>query len=339
MAEGRTLGMGELETVEHRPSVMAPFSRGILAAQAARGDLVVLTADLGKYTDVYPFRDAHPGRFHNVGMAEQALVTVAAGLARTGHVPYCTTYGCFATRRAYDFLAIACAHGGANVKMFAALPGITTGYGGTHQAIEDLGLMRSIPDMTVIDPCDATEMEQVAEAAADIPGTVYCRLLRGAVPQVLDPRSYRFVPGRTMPLREGSDVAIVSTGFMTERCLDACRALETDGVEAGVLHVPTIKPFDAETVVDFVAAADRLVVVENHVSIGGLASLVFDAMMERGLCRPVLKIGIPDRFIECGSVPYLQDKYGLSTARLTGRLRSWLASPGGPAPIQPGGRA
>jgi transketolase len=323
----RTLGMGEVETVVHRKSARAPFAEGLINAQRKHGNVVTLTADLGKYTDVYPFRDAYPDRFYNVGMAEQALVTVAAGLAKTGHIAYCTTYGCFATRRAYDFLAIACAHGKANVKMFAALPGITTGYGGTHQAIDDLALMRSIPDMTVIDPCDANEMRQVATMAADIPGTLYCRLLRNEVPVVFDD-DYRFEIGKVKLVRPGHSVGIISTGFMTERAIDAASALVRQGVDIAVLHSPSIKPFDVAGVAAFAARMERLVVIENHVSVGALTSLVLDAMQEAAILKPMLKIGIPDRFIECGSVPYLQDKYGLTTGRLIERIGAWLQ--GGP---------
>ena len=321
----RTLGMGEVEAVLDRPSANAPFADGTIKAQDKHGNLVVLTADLGKYTDVHPFRDRFPERFYNVGMAEQALVTIAAGLAKTGHIAYCTTYGCFATRRAYDFLAIACAHGKANVKMFAALPGITTGYGGTHQAIDDLALMRSIPDMTVIDPCDATEMRQVAEQAADIPGTLYCRLLRNMVPVVFGD-DYRFELGKAKVVRSGHDVGIISTGFMTERAIDAAAALASSGVDVGVLHSPSIKPFDAQGVAAFAARASRLVVVENHVTIGALTSLVLDALQEAGIRKPMLKIGIPDRFIECGSVPFLQHKYGLTTPRLIERIGAWVGT-------------
>lgn len=326
LKQNRTLGMGEVEAVEHRRSTKAPFAHGLIDAQRKHGNVVALTADLGKYTDIHPFRDLYPDRFYNVGMAEQALVTVAAGLAKTGHIAYCTTYGCFATRRAYDFLAIACAHGRADVKMFAALPGITTGYGGTHQAIDDLALMRSIPDMTVIDPCDATEMRQVATVAAEIPGTLYCRLLRNEVPVVLAD-DYVFELGKAKVVREGASVGIVSTGFMTERAIDAAAVLERDGIDIGVLHSPSIKPFDAQGVAAFAAGKERLIVVENHVCVGALASLVLDALQEHAILKPMLKIGIPDQFIECGSVPYLQDKYGLTTPRLVERIRSWLQGP------------
>ena len=187
-AGGRTLGMGEKEKTGTRPAVDAPFGHALAALARERPDIVGLSADLAKYTDMLPFRDAFPDRFFNVGMAEQNLIAVSAGLAKTGHTAFCTTYGVFATRRAYDFIAIACAHSNVNVKIFAGLPGLTTGYGGTHQAIEDLALMRMIPGLVVIDPCDATEIAQVT------------RSRRGASGADLLPAAARSRTARARPL-------------------------------------------------------------------------------------------------------------------------------------------
>src|SRR5436190_3988253 len=208
MAErARTLAMGQDEaTAASRAAVEAPFGQALAKLGRERREIVGLTADLGKYTDILPFRDAFPERFFNVGMAEQNLVAVAAGLARTGKIPFATTYGVFATRRAYDFIAIALAHSRINAKIIAGLPGLTTGYGGTHQAIEDLALMRMIPGLVVIDPCDATEVGRATAAIADHPGPVYMRLLRGKVPVVLDPETYRFEIGKAKCLRVGTDI-------------------------------------------------------------------------------------------------------------------------------------
>jgi transketolase len=317
---GRTLAMGQDEATGMRPTVEAPFGRALVQAARTRDNIVGLTADLGKYTDILPFRDAHPGRFFNVGMAEQNLVAIAAGLARTGCIPFATTYGVFATRRAYDFIAIACAHSRVNVKIIAGLPGLTTGYGGTHQAIEDLGLMRLIPGLVVIDPCDATEIAQATEVLADHDGPVYMRLLRGAVPVVLDPARYRFRIGHASRLRDGGDIGIVSTGLMTERAIDAAEVLAKQGLGVGVLHVPTIKPFDADAVAEFAAGVSQLVTAENHVTNGGLASLVAEALFERGVSRRLLRIGLPDRFIPCGSVATLQERYGLTAARIAAAI-------------------
>jgi transketolase len=318
MAErARTLAMGQDEGTDRRQaSVEAPFGHALARLARERGDIVGLTADLGKYTDILPFRDAFPDRFFNVGMAEQNLIAVAAGLARTGRTPFATTYGVFATRRAYDFIAIACAHSALNVKIFAGLPGLTTGYGGTHQAIEDLALMRMIPGLVVIDPCDATEIAQVTGAALEHEGPVYVRLLRGNVPVVLDPASYRFEIGRAQQLRDGGDVGVISTGFMTQRALQAAEVLAARGVSTAILHVPTIKPFDASAVAEFAASVDRVVTAENHVVSGGLASLVAEAMLDGAVSRKLHRIGLPDQFIECGAVPTLQSRYGITTERM-----------------------
>lgn len=319
----RTLAMGQDEAGNGaRQTVMAPFGVALADVAQTRPDIVGLTADLGKYTDIHPFRDAHPNRFFNVGMAEQNLIAVAAGLARTGLTPFATTYGVFASRRAYDFIAIACAHSRVNVKIIAGLPGVTTGYGGTHQAIEDLALMRMVPELVVIDPCDATDIAQATQAMAEHDGTVYMRLLRGAVPVVLDPARYRFQIGKAAEVRSGRQVGIVSTGMMTERALDAAELLAASGIEAGILHVPTIKPFDTAAVVDFARRSDLLVTAENHVTNGGLASLVAEALFDANIHKRLLRVGLPDKFQPCGAVPTIQDRLGLTAPRIAAAIQA-----------------
>ena len=319
MESVRTLAMGENEAAGARATVEAPFGKALVELGQSRREIVGLTADLGKYTDILPFRDAFPDRFFNVGMAEQNLVAVAAGLARTGKVPFATTYGVFATRRAFDFIAIALAHSQLNVKIVAGLPGLTTGYGGTHQAIEDLALMRMIPGLTIIDPCDATEIAAATVAIAAHPGPVYMRLLRGVVPVVLEP-GYRFEIGKARQLRHGKDVGIISTGLMTERAIDAATALEKRGVSVAVLHVPTIKPFDGPAVAAFAQSVQQVVTAENHVVVGGLGSLVVETLFDAGIVKKVTRIGLPDRYIECGAVPTLQAAYGLTTEAVVATL-------------------
>jgi transketolase len=317
---GRTLAMGENEAAGGgRKSVDAPFGKALARIGQGKPNIVGLTADLGKYTDIHPFRDAFPDRFFNVGMAEQNLVAVAAGLARTGKQPFATTYGVFASRRAFDFVAIALAHSNLDVKIVAGLPGLTTGYGGTHQAIEDLALMRMIPGLAIIDPMDATEIDAATVAISEHRGPVYMRLLRGSVPVVLEP-GYRFEIGKARKLRDGKDVGIISTGLMSERAIDAAAALETRGVSVGVLHVPTIKPFDAEVVAEFAASVGRVVTAENHVVVGGLASLVVETLFDAGVSKKVTRIGLPDRYIECGAVPTLQQKYGLTVEAIVATI-------------------
>jgi transketolase len=303
---------------ENSPRSMtdAPFGHALIALARRRPEVVALSADLSKYTDVIPFINVFPKRFFNIGMAEQNLFSMAAGMARTGMMPFCTTYGVFATRRAYDFMAIGCAHAHVNVKIFAGLPGLTTGYGGTHQATEDTGLARLIPDLVVIDPCDATEIAQVVEAAAEHQGPVYVRLLRASVPVVLNPASYKFVIGKATVIRDGADIGFISTGFMTERSLDAAVELAKRGVNAGVLHVPTLKPLDTEAIAKFAASVSHVLVAENHVSSGGLASQVAEVLYDSDIRTRLTRIGLPDKFIECGAVLTLQRRYGLTVDRI-----------------------
>lgn len=310
----RTRGMGEIVDVAGKVTELAPFGRTLAELAHERPEIVGLTADMGRYSDILPFRDAHPGRFFNVGMAEQNLIMMAAGLSKTGKIAYCTTYSVFITRRAYDFVAIACAHSMANVKIFAGMPGLINGYGATHQATEDLNMMRGIADLTIIDPCDATELKQVVRAVADIPGTVYVRNLRGKVPVELGD-DYRFEVGKAKVLRPGRDVGIISTGYMSARALDAARVAQEKGIDAGVLHVGTIKPFDRKTVLEFAGRFDRLIVAENHKTSGGLSSLVVETLYEAGMLKPLVKIGLDDSFFECGSQEYLEAKYGVDLPR------------------------
>jgi transketolase len=310
-----TQAMGRDEATS-QATADAPFGTALAALGAKRADIVGLTADLGKYTDILPFRDAFPDRFFNVGMAEQNLIAVAAGLARTGYVPFATTYGVFASRRAFDYVAIAVAHANLPVKIIAGLPGLTTGYGGTHQAIEDTGLMSLIPNLVVIDPCDATEIAAATQAIAVHDGPVYMRLLRGKVPIVFDPQGFSFEIGKARCLRPAGDVGLISTGLMTERALVAAALLQDDGVSAGVLHVPTLKPFDSGAVVQYAQSVGRLVSVENHVIFGGLGSRVAETLFEHGLTKPLTRIGLPDRYLECGAVPTLQKRYGLTAEAL-----------------------
>ena len=317
----RTRGMGEIVEVAGKVTELAPFGNTLAEMAASRPEIVGLTADMGRYSDILPFRDAHPDRFFNVGMAEQNLIMIAAGLSKVGKIAYCTTYSVFITRRAYDFVAIACAHSKANVKIFAGMPGLVNGYGATHQATEDLNMMRGIADLTIIDPCDATELKQVVRAVADIPGTVYVRNLRGKVPVEL-PADYRFEVGKAKVLKEGDgDTGIVATGYMSARALDAARIVAGEGRDVGVLHVGTIKPFDTAGVLEFARRHKRLIVAENHKTTGGLGTLVIEALYDAGICKPLSRIGLADGFFECGSQEYLEAKYQVDLPRFLEVIR------------------
>ena len=303
----------------------APFGHALVAAAKAEPRIVGMTADLGKYTDLHIFAREYPQRFLQMGMAEQLLMAAAGGMAKEGFIPFATTYAVFATRRAYDFIHQVIAEENLNVKICAALPGLTTGYGPSHQATEDLAMMRAIPGLTVIDPCDALETAQCVAAIAQFDGPVYMRLPRGRVPLVLDEYDYQFEIGKAKLLRDGKDVLIISTGLMTMRALEVADALVASDIEAGVLHVATIKPLDVDTIIAQCRREGRLVVIaENHSQIGGLGEAIAMALLQARV-QPVLRhVALPDRYLDAGALPTLHDRYGISTEVMAANIRLWL---------------
>lgn len=310
---------------EGQKTKSAPFGHALVNLARARDDIVGLTADLGKYTDLHIFAQAFPDRFYQMGMAEQLLMGAAAGFAKEGFVPFATTYAAFASRRAYDFIAMAIAEENLPVKIVAALPGLTSGYGPSHQATEDLAIFRGLPNMAIIDPCDALDVEQAVPAMADHPGPVYMRLLRGQVPLVLDEFGYRFRFGKAALLRDGADVLFISSGIMTMRALEAARDLAADAVDVAVLHVPTIKPLDVDSIVEAGSKPGRLVVVaENHTVVGGLGEAVAATLLRSRVNSRFEHIGLPDAFLDAGALPTLHDRYGISTAEICRRVKAWL---------------
>lgn len=303
----------------------APFGHALVALARENPAVLGMTADLGKYTDLHVFGQAFPDRYYQMGMAEQLLFGAASGLAAEGFTPFATTYAVFAARRAYDFVHQTIAEEDRDVKIAGALPGLTSGYGPSHQAAEDLALFRAMPNMTVIDPCDAHEIEQAVPAIAAHKGPVYMRLLRGQVPLVLDEYGYTFELGKAKLLRDGREVLLVSSGLMTMRVLEAAKALEADRVDAAVLHVPTIKPLDAGTILEACGKPGRLVVVaENHTVVGGLGEAVAGLLMRAGVHPAFRMIGLPDEFLAAGALPTLHDRYGLSTEAVRASVKGWL---------------
>lgn len=305
----------------------APFGHALVDLARQRDDVVGLTADLAKYTDLHVFAEAMPDRFYQMGMAEQAMVSAAAGLAREGFMPFATTYAVFASRRAYDFIAMAIAEENLSVRIACALPGLTTGYGPSHQATEDLAIFRGLPNLTVIDPCDAVDIRQAVAAMAAVDGPVYCRLLRGKVPVVLTRHKpdYRFEIGKAQLIRDGRDVLVIAAGFMTMRALDAAERLAVDGIDVAVLHSPTIKPLDTATILAEAGCGERLVVTaENHTIVGGLGEAVAATLLRAGVSPAFRQIALPDAFLEAGALPTLHDMYGLSVGKVAEQIKGWL---------------
>ncbi len=303
----------------------APFGNALVELARLRPEIVGMSADLAKYTDMHIFAQAFPERFFQMGMAEQLLMGAAGGMAKEGYIPFATTYAVFAARRAYDFIHQVIAEENLNVKIACALPGLTTGYGPSHQATEDLAIFRGMPNLTIIDPCDAVDVEQAVPAMAAHNGPVYMRLPRGQVPVVLDEYNYTFELGKAKLLRDGKDALIISSGFMTMRALETVEKLKADSVDVGVLHVPTIKPLDEETIVREAGRSGRLVIVaENHSIVGGLGEAVAGVLLRAGVTPPFRQIALPDAFLDAGALPTLHDKYGISTVAMTQSIKGWL---------------
>lgn len=303
----------------------APFGHALVELAQSRPDLVGMSADLSKYTDLHIFAQAHPERFYQMGMAEQLLLAAAGGMAKTGLMPFATSYAVFATRRAYDFIHQVICEENLNVKICAALPGLTTGYGPSHQATEDIAMMRGIPGLTIIDPCDALEIEQAVPAIAAHNGPVYMRLLRGNVPLVLDEYDYKFELGKAKRLRDGKDALIIASGIMTMRALETASLLANDQVDVAVLHVPTIKPLDEATILQEASKSGRLVIVaENHSVIGGLGEAVASLLLRSGVTPAFRQIALPDAFLDAGALPTLHDRYGISSSVMASKIKSWL---------------
>ncbi|TCV65978.1 transketolase subunit B [Neorhizobium sp. S3-V5DH] len=308
-------------------TVAAPFGNALVDAARKDERIVGLTADLGKYTDLHIFQQAMPDRFYQMGMAEQVLMSAAAGLAREGFIPFATTYAVFASRRAYDFIAMAIAEENLPVKIVCALPGLTTGYGPSHQATEDLAIFRGLPNMTLIDPCDADDILGMIPQMIAHDGPIYSRLLRGKVPSVIKKHKpdYRFQLGKAHMIREGKDVLVISTGLMTMRALDAAVKLADDKVDVALLHCPTIKPLDLETIAAEAAKGGRLVVTaENHTLMGGLGEAVAAGLLSRGIAPRFRMIGLPDAFLEAGALPTLHEMYGISVGKVIEQIKGWL---------------
>jgi transketolase len=304
----------------------APFADALVALGERRKDVVVLSADLSKYTDVLPFAQKFPNRFIQVGMAEQNMMGIAGGLKKAGFLPLAVTYGVFATRRAYEQVAMALCTGSSPAIIVAFLPGITTPFKATHQATEDLALMRGIPSMTVVDPVDGTELTSALNAAANQSGPVYIRGIRGEVEQLFPPENFDFELGKARVLTDGGDVAIISTGLGTNWALESIEILEQEQIKSTHLHVPTLKPIDREAIEAIARRFSRIYVVENHSVIGGLASAAASVISEVGIPTKLIPLGIPDLWAPAGSVSYIREQLGLSANAIAQKIKTQEAN-------------
>jgi transketolase subunit B (EC 2.2.1.1) len=283
-------------------------------------DVVVLDADLSKSTKTINFKKHFPERFFNLGIAEQNMLGTAAGLAAAGKIPFCSTFAVFAPGRCFDQLRNSIAYPKLNVKIGASHAGITVGEdGATHQSVEDIALVRAVPNLTVFVPADAVETKKAVMAAAEIKGPVYIRLGRAAVP-VLHGEDFVFEPGKAVVMREGGDAAIIAAGVMVAEALAAAEELSREGISVRVLNIHTIKPLDTEAIISAAKETGAIVTAEEHSVIGGLGSAVAETVGEH-YPVPVFRVGIPDVFGESGKPGELMEKYGLKARHLAAAVR------------------
>lgn len=289
------------------------YGKALVKLSNINENVVVLDADLSKSTKTADFKAVAPERFINMGIAEANMMGVAAGLSTCGKVPYVSTFAMFAAGRAFEQIRNSICYPNLNVKVCATHAGLTVGEdGATHQSVEDISLMRSIPNMTVVNPADAVETEAAILAIADYKGPCYVRLGRLAVNTINDEKNYKFEIGKGVTLEDGNDVTIVATGMMVDLALQAKNDLSKEGISARVINIHTIKPIDKELLVKAAKETGAIVTAEEHSVIGGLGSAVSEVITEE-VPVPVLKVGIKDTFGESGKPGELLEKYGLTT--------------------------
>jgi len=296
--------------------VTRPHRSNLIRFGAEHPDLLVIGADLTASCEADGFRDRYPERFFSFGMAEQNMMGFAAGLAREGFFPYIHTFSVFITRRPFDQLAMSIAYPNLPVRLIGFLPGITTPGGVTHQAIDDIALMRAVPNMTILEVGDATEVESVLAVAQAIDGPVYVRQLRGEVPRLF-PADQPLRLGQARQLGQGADLAVISAGICTEEAINAVAALRSRGVSVSHLHVSTLKPFADPRLLEQIAKARHgAISIENHGIIGGLGSVLAEQLAEQGIGKRLIRLGLRDTYAHGASKPYLMREYGLDAAAL-----------------------
>ena len=288
-------------------------------------DVIVLDADLSGSTKTAIFQKEYPNRFFNVGIAEQNLIGTAAGLATVGKVPFASTFAMFATGRSFEIIRNSVCYPKLNVKIAATHAGLTVGEdGATHQALEDISIMRSLPNMIVLNPADAVETRQCILKAAEYNGPVYIRLGRSGVPVIFD-ESYEFEIGKAKELKEGTDVTIIATGIMVSKALEASEELAKQNISARVINMSTIKPIDGDIIIKAAKETKGIVTAEEHSIIGGLGSAVAEVVVENHPTK-VIRIGTMDTFGESGNGNDLLEKYGLTVKNIIKKCKEILAS-------------
>ena len=296
------------------------YGKALVKLGKINDDVVVLDADLSKSTKTNDFYKAYPDRFFNMGIAEQNLVGAACGFAAAGKIPFASTFAMFATGRAFEIIRNSACYPKLNVKICATHAGITVGEdGGSHQSVEDISLMRSIPNMTVLVPADGVEAEKMIFAAAEYNGPMYVRLGRSAVPTLFD-ENYNFEIGKGVVLKEGNDATIIACGMMVNEALIAADMLKEENINVRVINMSTIKPIDTELIIKAAKETKAIVTAEEHSIIGGLGSAVSEVVSENHPVK-VKKVGLNDCFGESGTPGELLEKYGLTAKYIVAKVK------------------
>ncbi|NLL30687.1 MAG: transketolase family protein [Clostridiales bacterium] len=301
------------------------YGKALASLANVNENIVVLDADLSKSTKTADFKAVCEERFFNMGIAEANMMAVAAGMSTCGKIPFVSTFAMFAAGRAFEQIRNSICYPKLNVKICATHAGLTVGEdGASHQAIEDLSLMRSIPNMTVICPSDAVEAAAAIKAVAEYDGPCYVRLGRAAVNVINDENTYEFKIGKGVTLSEGKDVTIVATGIMVDVALAAKEELEKEGINARVINIHTLKPIDKDVLIKAAKETGAIVTVEEHNVIGGLGSAVSEVLCEE-YPVPVIKVGVNDTFGESGTPDQLLEKYGLTSANIVEKVKKSIS--------------
>ena len=305
----------------HEKEMRAVYGETLIELMDSNRDVVCIEADLSKASGTNPrVAETHPDRFINVGVSEANMICVGAGLASEGKIPFCATFTCFAGRRVYDQTTISVAYANNNVKLVGTAPGITAGpNGGTHMCFQDLAIMRAMPNMHVYSPCDVYELRAVMKHMASTEQPSYMQLIRPKIGAVFSD-DCTFDPQRAVVLRQGKDVTLVSTGYMTQFTVGVAKDLAAEDVDVELLHYPSIKPFDEATLIASARKTGAVVTVENQSIIGGLGGAVCEVLSEK--CpTPVRRLGVPDQFGEVASQDYLFEKHGFGPRHIAEACR------------------
>ncbi len=307
----------------HDLEMRAVYADTLIELMKEDSNVICMESDLGKASGTFPkIKDAFPDNYIDVGVAEANMVTIAAGLANEGKIPFAASFTCFAGRRTYDQSTISGAYANNNIKIVGTAPGITaTMNGGTHMCFQDLAIMRAMPNMRVYSPADVYELKAVMKFMAKEKKPTYLQLIREKMPKIFD-ENCTFNPDKAKVLVEGKDLTIVSTGFTTSYAIEAVEELKKQGISAELIHYPSVKPFDADTLVASVKKTGAVLTVENQSVIGGLGGAVCEVLCEKFPAK-VIRLGAQDRFGEVGELDYLSDTLGISPKHIVAAAKSY----------------